>query len=348
MFREMMIARMISKGGREVGANVERDLSSIDSFRKLIDHFETERKKFGERLEKVDGKDKEKLQEQIGSLDRILYSCQNIMAQKIQGIEEHGVGKETLFETACGAVRNGVMSGVEMAIADVIVDRFFKNIPEKISTFGSILKKAFEHLIYGAESLSWNYLAALNNKTYHTIRPLVIQTAGSALAREKRLRLLDEEDSVIDEGWHNLIETTQKELSMIIRALKNSLSCYKNGGSHSYVKGLIRKIAENASLNKNEEIVMYIDLLIDYLEMVTQACQQAPTIERLDKEYVKKLLIRICDTFEHLGFLIDEYVASRGQQRGYLKFLKFGLQDQKGFDSMNPMYGASPMFGGVN
>lgn len=246
------------------------------------------------------------------------------------------------------AVNNGIMLGVEAAVAEIIVNRFFKNVPEWLISCGRLAKRSWERIIYGTETLSWNYLAALNNKSYRTIKPLVVQTAGTVLAREKRLRILDDEEEVeVDEEWKLLALTTKKELEMIISALEESLPCYVNklNGESPRIKKMARGLSDKFSLTRCKEIVAYVEILVEYLNTVINSCESAKSFEQLNKEHVKRLLIRICDTFEHLGFLIDEKVATTTVKKGYIKFLKPGLQDQQRFDSSSSMFGGSSMFG---
>ena len=60
---------------------------------------------------------------------------------------------------------------------------------------------------------------------------------------------------------------------------------------------------------------------------------------------MKKLLIRIGDTFEHLGFLIDERVATMYPRKGYLHLYKLGRQERSQMDPTMSMLGGNSLFG---
>ena len=66
----------------------------------------------------------------------------------------------------------------------------------------------------------------------------------------------------------------------------------------------------------------------------------------VDSNYIKKLLGRICDTFEHIGFLVDEESSTAPVKRG-LGFMKLSMSEQPRFDSSASMYGGGSYGGGL-
>ena len=242
------------------------------------------------------------------------------------------------------AFENGMMMGMSSAIMSIL-QMAVKKSPAILSRTYRLVSRAYDRMLYGVDSFSLDYLIALNNKAFKTVKPLTVQAAGGVLAREKRLRVLDDEQSSQkDPEWSNIANMTQKELSMIVDALKRSMPCYRSSldEKQSHLKHFIIGASQKVSLARNQEILLYLEMSVEYLELVISACQDVASFEKLDKEYVKKLLIRICDTFEHLGFLIDEEGMISPSGRGAHRFLKLGVQGSGQYNS----YGSGSLYGG--
>ena len=322
--------------GKMSGQSSDEDLKKIEFLKKMSEQIEILR------VEK--GKYAKGSKEEI-DIGKRLEIAENFSKRSYEQMGDSL--KNPMLYTLKTECKRGFAMGFRNAIAEVIMSRF-KKVPGYFSSLLKVAKRAYQRAMYRAEDFSWQYLVSLNDKVFGTLKPLVIQSTGSVLAREKRLRILDEEgEAEVDEEWQNIATMTKRELSMVVDALKRSIPCYEKQQlkDKNFMKKCVCGISQEMSLTRNSEVVDYTNILIDYLNLVIESCEKTKSFEVLDKDYIKKLLGRIGDTFEHIGFLVDEESSTSGSNRRS-GFMKLNMSEQPRFDSSSS-YGGSSYGGGL-
>lgn len=231
--------------------------------------------------------------------------------------------------TACG------LGGV------VLLSELQKQNPEFFNSVTGIVKAPFiltrkrlERLFCNGESLSWNEIVTSRNRVMRLLSPLTKQTTVVDLSRDKRLRLMDQEDDkgqVRDEQWTEYVQHIDSQLTFMSNMLQNALNFYENEQKKSakvtctccvcltekYVVKPTLNFAKaggsacvRISTKRNEEIAFYLKELKVYLKEIIDYSKSVLQLADLDKERIKRLMNSTCDAFEHIAVLVDAGTAS--------------------------------------
>ncbi len=238
---------------------------------------------------------------------------------------------------------------------------FFSSLMRVVESPWFIFQKRMELLFCGGQSLTWNQLASWHNHMSKLLSPLTKATSVLDLGKERRLRAIEIEDgteNVQDTQWLTLSTHIQHECDFLAFVLTQRLRYYKEHpekeveNRHLVVKALmvpvagikkVGKVLVRTSLTRNEEIAFGLEETIAYLKEVSEYCASISHFGALDKEIIKRLMVSICSTIEHLGVLVDE-VSAADKSRKKLPMtldgtLNKGYTPGSGFGGYDAMYG---------
>ncbi len=238
---------------------------------------------------------------------------------------------------------------------------FFNSSVRMAETPFFYLQNKLQILFCSGQSLTWNQLASWHNRVSKLLSPLTKATSVLDLGKERRLKALDIEDGaegVQDEQWLTLSAHIERECAFLCAVLNQRLHYYKeypekkDVDQHVVVKTLmvpiqgvkeIGKACVRSSLTRNDEIAFGIEETIEYLQEVSTYCSSVTQFSALDKEIVKRLMVSICSTLEHLGVLVDEVGAADKTKKKLPMTLDGsvtkGYTPGGGFGGYDPSYG---------
>jgi hypothetical protein len=193
-----------------------------------------------------------------------------------------------------------------------------------------LAQKKLQQIFCGGQSLTWNEVASWHNRVSRLLTPLTKTTSMVDLSKDRRLRIMDQEDSQDDgqdDQWKRQVNHIERECGFIIKMLTIRLAFYKDQPQlknkkkkkNGLISGLkkpvsivqaLGKSALRTSLTRNEEVAFGLEEAISYLQETIGYCKSVSHFSGLDKEYVKRLMSGICTTFEHIGVLVDELSAA--------------------------------------
>lgn len=215
--------------------------------------------------------------------------------------------------------------------------KFFNRTMNTVSAPWIFARKRCENLFCSGESLSWNELITWRTRVMKLLSPLTKQTTVVDLSREKRLRLIDQEDGaevILDEHWAEYTQHIEKQFTFTINLLDTHLNYYrdkknkeeekqKKSVSLSFKSLTINPIAKassfagkaciRASVSRNEEIAFYLEEIKTYLQEIIIYTKSVNQLSSLDKDRVKRVMNSTCDAFEHVATLIDANTAASGR-----------------------------------
>lgn len=215
--------------------------------------------------------------------------------------------------------------------------QFFNSTVDMIKSPWVFARKKLELLLCGGESLSWNEIVTWRNRTMRLLSPLTKQTSVVDLSREKRLRLIDQEDNkeeTVDTQWMQYARHIEVQLTFMLVTLGKHLNyyetkkkktlkkqCYCPGclaekyivGPPAKVVGSIGKVCVRVSVKRDMEIAFYLKEVQTYLKEIIEYTKDVKQFQSLDKEHVKRIMNSTCDAFEHIATLIDVSTASSGR-----------------------------------
>ncbi|MFT6765204.1 MAG: hypothetical protein ACJAZS_000071 [Alteromonas naphthalenivorans] len=192
-------------------------------------------------------------------------------------------------------------------------------------------RKRCELLVCGGESLSWNELVTWRNRVMKLLSPLTKQATVVDLSKEKRLRLIDQDDNaevVLDEQWAEYAQHIDKQFSFMVKRLDKHLNYYQDKKNVEYkdtnivykiidpIKGAINGIGKafiRVSIKRDEEVAFYLEEIKTYLQEIIVYSKNVNQLSDLDKDRVKRTMNSICDAFEHVATLIDADTAASGR-----------------------------------
>jgi len=189
--------------------------------------------------------------------------------------------------------------------------------------------KKLEQKCTGGYSLTYNHIASWHNRVARVLTPLTKTTAMVDLSKDRRLRIMDQEDGQDDgqdDQWKKQVTHIEREFGFMSKALACRLAYYKDVKKHSKDRGVTRaphrvvnsigKSFVRTSLIRNEEVAFHLEEIISYLKETVEYCKTVPHFSALDKEHMKRLMGNICNAFEHLSVLVDERsAADRGKNK---------------------------------
>lgn len=214
---------------------------------------------------------------------------------------------------------------------------FFNDTLNIVRTPYIFVRKRFERLFCSGESLSWNELITWRTRVMKLLSPLTKQTTVVDLSREKRLRLIDQEDSseaIFDEQWAEYVRHIENQCSFLMVRLDKHLNYYQDRKNKEVKKvddGLayitdnsvvnpikrpvvfIGKSFVRASIKRDEEIAFYLEELKTYLQEIITYTKSVTQLSSLDKDRIKQMMNSTCDVFEHVATLIDANTAASGR-----------------------------------
>lgn len=211
------------------------------------------------------------------------------------------------------------------------VSKVQKMNPEFFSTLWRISKspivfvqKKAEKLFCGGESLSWNVVVSWHNRVYKSLLPLTKQASVMDLAKEKRIQIIDKQDTdtpVVDPVWQPLQQHLQQEFTFISSRLAHHVRYYEDQPKIAdacscvvcKVGGAVQtagKTCVRLSIKRYEETAFYIKKLMTYCDEFSAYIGTVTQKESLDKELIKRYLDDICSALEHLAVLVDDTTAA--------------------------------------
>lgn len=227
------------------------------------------------------------------------------VAQQIMGLGATGI----VINSLSGLGDKGKIAASVLGVFFVVSElekqnrKFFNGTVNIIRVPVKSLCRYYEFLRYGGESLSWNKLIVWRTRVMKLLSPLTKQTTVVDLSREKRLRLIDEdEDSaeILDEQWVEYVNHIDKQCSFMVVSLEAHLHYYKEKRS--------KKDAQK--IKYHEEIAFYLEELKTYLQEIVTYSKSVKQLSALDKDRVKRIMNSTCDTFEHVATLVDADTAA--------------------------------------
>lgn len=193
------------------------------------------------------------------------------------------------------------------------------------------LCRYYEFKRYGGEALSWNKLILWRARIMKSLSPLTKQTTVVDLSREKRLRLIDQDENqevVLDEHWKEYAVHIEVQCHFMIKSLNAHLNYY------CYHKS--KNVKEKAKYY--EEVAFYLEELKTYLEEIVRYTQSVKQISSLDKDRIKRMMNSTCDAFEHVATLVDPNTAASGKDAvGQLTVQRENTGHN--YNSYGPLYG---------
>ncbi len=229
-------------------------------------------------------------------------------AKHIMGLGAAGIVINVLKEQGETGKAAASIFGVYVVLSELEKQNkgFFNGTIDIVRVPTRRLCRYYEFIRYGGESLSWNKLILWRARIMKSLSPLTKQTTVVDLSREKRLRLIDQDDNeeaMLDDHWQEYATHIQTQCNFIIKCLNAHLKYYR------YHKTTINK--NNAEYY--EEIAFYLEELKTYLEEIVTYTQNVKQISSLDKDRVKRMMSSTCDAFEHVATLVDPNTASAGR-----------------------------------
>lgn len=227
------------------------------------------------------------------------------VAQQIMGLGATGIVINSLSSLGREGKVVASVLGVYFVLSELEKQnrQFFNGTVNIIRVPAKRLCRYYEFVRYGGESLSWNKIIIWRTRIMKLLSPLTKQTTVVDLSREKRLRLIDEDENstaILDDQWVEYIAHIEKQCSFIILSLESHLQYYKE-----------KKYAKNAQKIKYyEEIAFYLEELKIYLQEIITYSKSVKQLSALDKDRVKRLMNSTCDTFEHVATLVDADTAA--------------------------------------
>jgi hypothetical protein len=212
--------------------------------------------------------------------------------------------------------------------------QFFNSTMQFAKSPWVMIRKKLEVMFCGGESLSWNELVTWRNRIMRLLSPLTKQTSVVDLSREKRLRLIDQEDTkgaILDEQWTEYVDHIQAQLAFMSTRLTKHLNYYETQVKKTRQRkcGCVACVADKfiinpplkavnsagkacmqASVVRNEEIAFYLKEVKTYLKEIIDYSKSVSQLQSLDKERVKRVMNSTCDAFEHIATLVDAGTAS--------------------------------------
>ncbi len=189
--------------------------------------------------------------------------------------------------------------------------------------------KKMEKIFTGGRSLTYNEVASWHNRVARLLTPLTKTTAMVDLSKDRRLRIIDQEDGTEegrDDQWVNQAAHIEREFAFLTKVLMMRLAYYEDKKTVRKRTGITRaprrildplgKSFVRMSLIRQEEVAFQLKEAIAYLKEASDYCKSVSHFSAVDKEQVKRLMGSICTTFEHIGVLVDELsVADRNKNK---------------------------------
>lgn len=211
---------------------------------------------------------------------------------------------------------------------------FLNAVTEFIKSPWVLTRKKMERAFCGGESLAWNEIVTSRNRIMKLLSPLTKQTSVVDLSREKRLRIIDQEDTkeaILDEQWQEYVCHIQSQCIFMSKKLGKNLNYYETQAKKTrkrtcncvaciadkyVINPPVRLIADagkaclRTSVKQTEEIAFYLKEIQMYLKEIINYSKSVTQLPDLDKERIKRLMNSTCDALEHLATLVDVGTAA--------------------------------------